>query len=163
MQTTSYRQCDPNRSLIITNNAHGTIVYPLFIINGYIEVKEDIRENISLSRSLESCAINQPLLPCSPFGKYDIPNFCEALQRTDNMFGRYFVEKVEPKLTCPPLKKGHYNLLNITIDLTPFFNLPVENKEWKQQATAKTLKSEKVVFCATSSAKIFAQSSRKRV
>lgn len=79
------------------------------------------------------------------------------------MYAKYIFPNVEPKIVCPPLKKGRYNFTKIVVDLTPFLNLPIEDKEWKQSVIAKTVKSNRIIFCASGIMKVFAQSSRKRV
>lgn len=79
------------------------------------------------------------------------------------MIGKYIFPKIEPMIVCPPLKKGRYNFSRVSIDLGPFLPLPIEDKEWKQKIVATTVKSGKIVFCASGIVKVFVQSSRKRV
>lgn len=134
-----------------------------FFLRGYLEVLGDIEENIKVSRTIESCLINQAWTPCIPFGQYDEPDFCGSWKREDGIFKKYLFPFVEPKIVCPPLKKGRYDISKTAIDLSPILNMPVEGKEWKQNVTMKTVKSDIVVYCASSVVKVYEQSSRKRV
>lgn len=100
----------------------------LLILNGYVEASETIPAPLELEIKGEKCDMDDSR--CIAFSPYGVGDMCKEFTNENNIFGKKFLPNFSPSLACP-LKKGLYEMRNVTADVREFAKLPLEGSRLK--------------------------------
>lgn len=100
----------------------------LLILNGYVEASERIPAPLELEIKGEKCDMDDSR--CIAFSPYGVGDMCKEFTNENNIFGKKFLPNFSPSLACP-LKKGLYEMRNVTADVREFAKLPLEGSRLK--------------------------------
>uniref|UniRef100_A0A336K8A1 CSON000156 protein n=1 Tax=Culicoides sonorensis TaxID=179676 RepID=A0A336K8A1_CULSO len=161
IQVQKYRNCSPNDTIINTENVNVTYTNKILKFSGFVEISDNLNDDLRLTRVLKRCSKDDILAPCENFSSTSEKNLCRNLNNL-KFYGKDFFSNFQPQFQCP-LQKGVYNLSKAFIDTDEYLKLPVEDKEWRQQIKVFSLKSDQLIYCAEWSIRVLAQSSRKSI